>query len=120
MGFNVKRGVVVVLAAMAIAGCGGGGEGSSTVVGDAVDTNCSVHQTGELLYSNSGNDAMKVVINGLDYGVIKPGQTLRANLDAGFQSTVRSSWQDGSTACSTATVPIIGCQSQTIACNATH
>lgn len=113
--------IAILIAYLQLCGCGGDDGGtSSTVVGDAVDTNCSGNQTGELLYSNSGNNPMKVVINGLNYGIITPGQTLRANLDAGFQSTVSSFWQDGSTACSAATVPIIGCQSQTIACNATR
>lgn len=100
--------------------CGCGSEKSTDIVGEASDANCSANQTGELLYTNAGNAVMFVVIDGFDYGGISAGQTLRANLDAGFQVSARSFFQDGSTACSAATVPIVACRSQEIVCDTPH
>ena len=119
MGFNVKRGLLVLVAAMAMAmaGCGSD-ESEMNIVGEPLDVNCSANQTGELLYGNSGNDVMKVVINGYDYGYIEPGQALRVNLDAGFQMTAYTIWRDGTTACSSATESIISCGSDSIICEA--
>ena len=93
-------------------------ENAMDIVGEPLSVNCAADQSGELLYGNSGNDVMKIVINGYDYGYIKPGQALRVNLDAGFQVTAYSIWRDGNIACSNATESIIQCGSDSIVCEA--
>ena len=104
-----------------LTGCGSdGSEESDNIIGEAADENCATNNTGELLYANSTNFDFFVSINGLNYGVVKPGEILRANLDAGFIATASSLWVDGIEACQSSSTPIVQCQSRGIECRATH
>lgn len=109
---------LVFIVCLQLCGCGDDKKkDESKIVGDPVDENCAANNTGELLYRNSSQTAFFVSINGLNHGVVNPGETLRANLDAGYQVTAHSLWVDGVAACPDASAPIIQCQSRGIDCS---
>ena len=81
---------------------------------------CQTNNTGTLTVKNNTNDDIRVRIDGVNYGFLSIGETLKRTFAAGVKYTVETLWPDGSPACSPAEVTVIQCQTQGISCSAVH
>jgi len=81
---------------------------------------CARNNTGTLTVTNNTNDAIRVQIDGVDYGYVNKGETLKKDFAAGQKYLVETFWPNGKYACSPAAVTVIKCESKGISCSATH
>lgn len=81
---------------------------------------CQTNNTGILTVTNNTNDDIRVRIDGVNYGFLSIGETLKRTFAAGVKYTVETLWPDGSPACSAADVAVAQCKEQGISCSAVH
>lgn len=81
---------------------------------------CEKNNTGTLTVKNNTNDDIKVRIDGISYGFLSRGETLKKSFAAGVKYTVETLWPDGSPACAAAEVTVVKCEQRGIVCSAVH
>ncbi len=88
--------------------------------GCSLVSKCARNNTGTLTVTNNTNDSIRVRIDGVDYGFINKGETLKRDFAAGTKYLVETLWPNGKYACSPALVTVVQCESKGISCSATH
>jgi len=86
---------------------------------DAFEQTCSKNGTGKLTATNKSltGQAYKIVINGINFGIVYPGQTGEWDFPAGPQLVVMQIAATGRNACNPAVVQVIQCESHGINCS---
>ncbi len=83
--------------------------------GQVVDDDCGGHGTLKLTNDSSGT-VQQLKIDGVNYGTIDPGESKEMSLPAGRHTVVTINYRTGNYACSSFTVIIVECETESFSC----
>lgn len=77
---------------------------------------CEQDGTGDVTFSNGYQETLRITMNGVSYGILPAGQTKTYTVPSGSYTVAFTFNNDGSTACTSATIIVNECSDEAYVC----